>query len=53
MSGKRGIVFLPNAYYTTHGLTGNHIDLWDGQRSATEQELPFARAKEVWFWEVK
>lgn len=54
IAGRRGIVFLQNAYLRPRGRTGDHIDLWDRDRiAATATSTPFERAGKVLFWELQ
>jgi hypothetical protein len=56
INGKRGIVFLQNAYgfpWPVIGRRGQHIDLWDRNRiAATATSMPFEKADRVLFWEL-
>lgn len=49
IAGKKGIIFLENAY----GFRGDHIDLWDSDHIASSSSTPFERADKVWFWEIR
>jgi hypothetical protein len=63
--GRTGIIFL-HAYWRRPGETtpsGDHIDVWNGYRSSTKWLMEwfswlgyysnYAKAKEIWFWDVK
>lgn len=55
ISGKYGIIFLQDAYQSAGSFgrrTGDHIDLWNATRIASDSTMPFDKAAKVWFWEV-
>lgn len=53
IAGKKGIIFLQNAYRRAGGMTGDHLDLWDSDHAAASSSSPFEKAQEVWFWEIR
>ncbi len=55
ISGKYGIIFLQDAYQRAGSFgrrTGDHIDLWNATRIASDSTVPFDNAAKVWFWEI-
>lgn len=56
ISGKKGVIFLENAYPRAGSLgrrTGDHIDVWNGSRIGSDSTTPFDQAERVWFWEIR
>ncbi|MEW6353615.1 MAG: T6SS effector amidase Tae4 family protein [Pseudomonadota bacterium] len=55
ISGKRGVIFIQNAYRRAGSAgerTGDHIDVWDADHIASDSSTPFDDAEQVWFWEI-
>jgi hypothetical protein len=61
IAGRRGVIFLKNAYWRkrdliylgARGVTGDHIGLWDSDHLADSATTPFEGADKVWFWEIR
>lgn len=53
ISGKKGVIFLQNAYPRARGRTGDHIDVWNGSRIGSDSTTPFENAEKVWLWEIR
>ncbi len=66
MFGKKGIVFFKDYWRRSSdggSPTGDHIDVWNGYRTSASWLMEYfswlgyyggyAKAREVWFWEVK
>lgn len=53
ISDRRGVVFLKHAYGPWYRRRGNHIDIWDRTRLASNPNPPpFRQAEKVLFWEI-
>jgi hypothetical protein len=58
LSGKKGIIYIWHGYRNAWraGLrTGNHIDVWNGDRivgTHNPSTPPIEEAQKVWFWEL-
>lgn len=50
---KQGIIFFKDFWKRTDAEkspTGDHIDIWDGQKQGSGSDDYFQRSKQLWFW---
>lgn len=50
--GKKGVIFIQDAYGISGRRSGDHIDVWNLDRIGSSATLPFDKAGKVWFWEI-
>lgn len=53
--GRKGVVFFKDFWFRDKEKfpTGDHIDVWNGERQGSGNDDYFERSKQVWFWELK
>ena len=50
---KKGIIFFKDFWKRSDAEkspTGDHIDIWDGQKQGSGSDDYFERSKQLWFW---